>query len=72
MTYTQLIEEWLEYEKKRGLVDFKVTIAKTLNRTFKLFGITPLLPDNIETVEDLSYAIVDALTSPSLPDPELL
>ena len=62
MTYLKLLEEYLEAETKKGLLDVHITLHdQAKGRYRELEGLPPL------TSEELAMEFVDILTAPNQP-----
>ena len=62
MTYLELLEEYLEIEAEKGLLDVQVSLSdQAKSRYRELEGLPPL------TAEDLAREFVDMITSPNQP-----
>lgn len=57
-TYSQQLQDWLDNEKKHGLVDFKFTL-------------NPFADKKNMTVESIAKELLEAIHAPTVSDPEL-
>jgi hypothetical protein len=57
-TYSQQLQDWIDNEKKNGLVDFKFTLC-------------PFADKKTMTVESIAKELLEMIHAPTIPDPEL-
>ena len=57
-TYSQQLQDWIDNEKKNGLVDFKFTL-------------NPFADKKTMTVESVAKELLEMIHAPTVPDPEL-
>jgi hypothetical protein len=57
-THAQQLQEWIDNEKKNGLVDFKFTL-------------NPFADRKTMTLDSVAKELLDMINAPTLPDKEL-